>query len=158
MNEHGWSDRAYPLEKPADTYRIVVLGDSYVEAKEVPLEKTFHKLLEKDLRPAYQFLKSQLQVMSHGHPSKRWILKSPFHLWHLDALLDVFPDARIVFTHRSITESLPSNCSLSAMTTSKFSNHTDLKVLGQFWRRYYRIGMDRAIEQRQRIVRFVHFQ
>jgi hypothetical protein len=111
------------------------------------------KLLDQDMRPSYRFMKKQLQVMSHGQPDKRWILKSPFHLWHLDALMDVFPDARIVFTHRSITESLPSNCSLSAMTTSKFSNHTDLVELGQFWRRYYRIGMDRAIEQRQKIPR-----
>ena len=108
-------------------------------------------LLEQDLRPSYRFLRQQLQLLGRGEPQRRWILKSPFHLWHLDALLDVFPDARIVFTHRTITESLPSNCSLSAMTTSKLVESLDLEVLGRFWSDYYRVGMDRAAQQRARI-------
>jgi hypothetical protein len=32
--------------------------------------------------------------------AERWVLKSPGHLWALDALLAVYPDARIVQTHR----------------------------------------------------------
>src|SRR5690606_12748419 len=78
-------------------------------------------LLEQDLRPSYRFLRQQLQLLSVDQPARRWVLKCPFHLWHLDALLDAFPDARFVFTHRDVAESLPSNCSLSAMTTSKFA-------------------------------------
>jgi hypothetical protein len=108
-------------------------------------------LLEQDHRPTYRFLRQQLQLLGHAEPQRRWILKSPFHLWHLDALMDVFPDARIVFTHRTITESLPSNCSLSAMTTSKIVQSLDLGVLGRFWSDYYRVGMDRATQQRARI-------
>jgi hypothetical protein len=108
-------------------------------------------LLEQDLRPTYRFFRKQLQVLAHRDPPRRWVLKCPFHLWHLDALLDVFPDARIVFTHRDVTEALPSNCSLSAMTTSKFHHETDLEVLGAFWRHYYRQGISRAMEARARI-------
>jgi hypothetical protein len=108
-------------------------------------------LLEQDLRPTYRFVRQQLQLLGDGAPQRRWILKSPFHLWHLDELLDVFPDARIVFVHRTITESLPSNCSLSAMTTSKFVESLDLDMLGRFWSNYYRVGMDRAMRQRARI-------
>jgi hypothetical protein len=108
-------------------------------------------LIGRDLRPTYRFLKLQLQLMALDAPRRRWILKSPFHLWHLDALMSVFPDARIVFTHRTIAEALPSNCSLSAMTTSKFVRHLDLEALGDFWRRFYRAGMDRVSESRGRI-------
>ncbi|MEW6351741.1 MAG: hypothetical protein AB1646_22055 [Thermodesulfobacteriota bacterium] len=45
-NSLGYFDHDYPLEKPAGVYRIVVIGDSYVESIQVPLHKTFHKLLE----------------------------------------------------------------------------------------------------------------
>jgi hypothetical protein len=108
-------------------------------------------LLEQDLRPTYHFFRKQLQVLSHRDPERRWVLKCPFHLWHLDALLDAFPDARIVFTHRDVAESLPSNCSLSAMTSSKFHRSTDLEALGSFWQHYYRQGISRATEARARL-------
>jgi hypothetical protein len=105
-------------------------------------------LLERDLRPSYRDERFQLQVLSWRREPRDWILKSPFHLWHLDDLLDVFPDARIVFTHRDVTRALPSNCSLSAMTTTKFGRAVDLQVLGDFWRHYYRAGIDRFLGQR----------
>ncbi len=108
-------------------------------------------LLEQDLRPTYRFFRQQLKILSYRHPNRRWVLKCPLHLWHLDSLLDAFPDARIVFTHRDVTEALPSNCSLSAMTTSKFARSTDLEELGRFWRHYYRQGLSRAMEVRKRI-------
>lgn len=50
---------------------------------------------------AYQFYKMQLQRLAWQEQSEqRWILKSPHHLTHLDALLAVFPDACIIQTHR----------------------------------------------------------
>lgn len=46
MSSTGWRDREYAIAKPAHTTRILVIGDSFVEAKEVRLEETFHELLE----------------------------------------------------------------------------------------------------------------
>ena len=45
-NSHGFRDRERTLEKPADHVRIAVLGDSFVEAAQVPMEKTATALLE----------------------------------------------------------------------------------------------------------------
>jgi hypothetical protein len=108
-------------------------------------------LLERDLRPSYCNERYHLQVLSWRREPRDWILKSPFHLWHLEDLIDVFPDARIVFTHRDVTQALPSNCSLSAMTTTKFGREVDLEALGEFWHRYYRAGIDRFLRQRTKI-------
>lgn len=46
INSRGWRDREFAYPKPPGVVRIVVVGDSYVEGKEVPLEHTIHKRLE----------------------------------------------------------------------------------------------------------------
>jgi len=45
----------------------------------------------RDATGDYAYLRQQLQILQWQQPRTRWILKSPFHLWHLDALLRVFP-------------------------------------------------------------------
>ncbi len=57
INTYGIRDFEYPLEKPDDTFRIVVIGDSiafgYCNPTEfLPIEKTFAKVLERDLASA----------------------------------------------------------------------------------------------------------
>ena len=108
-------------------------------------------LLEEDLRPVYADHKLQLQILSLAQPRRRWVLKCPFHLWALDALLAVYPDALCVQTHRDVRQALPSNCSLSAMTTSKFVKHLDLRAHGAFWESYYALGMERGLASRRRL-------
>lgn len=39
-------DKIYSYQKPANTFRILMLGDSFTEGDEIPREKTFSKLLE----------------------------------------------------------------------------------------------------------------
>lgn len=45
-NREGFRDRDHPLEKPSNTYRIAVIGDSMSEALAVPREKAFWSVLE----------------------------------------------------------------------------------------------------------------
>ncbi len=45
-NSRGYFDREYAQKKISESYRIVVIGDSYVESVQVPLDRTFHRLLE----------------------------------------------------------------------------------------------------------------
>jgi hypothetical protein len=49
INSDGLRDEEHPVAKPAGELRIAVLGDSCVEALQVPAEKTFWSLLEKEL-------------------------------------------------------------------------------------------------------------
>jgi hypothetical protein len=53
-----------------------------------------------DMRPAYEYHRLVLQVLQRTRKAKRWVLKSPVHLHSLPTLLDVYPDARVAFTHR----------------------------------------------------------
>lgn len=56
-------------------------------------------MYEADHRPAYRYHRTFLQHLQSG-VSGQWLLKSPAHLWQLDALLAEYPDALIVQTHR----------------------------------------------------------
>lgn len=63
INSYGFNDKEYQLEKPNDTIRIIILGDSFVEATQVDLNNTFHKLLEKSLNTS---LLRKVEVLSFG--------------------------------------------------------------------------------------------
>lgn len=49
-NSAGMRDRDHSLKKTAGVYRILVLGDSYMEANQVKLEEAFSSVLEKQLK------------------------------------------------------------------------------------------------------------
>jgi hypothetical protein len=55
---------------------------------------------EADYLPVYRYHKTILQILQWKNPRRRWLLKAPEHQVHLDTLLKVYPDARIVQTHR----------------------------------------------------------
>jgi len=46
INSQGLRDREHTFAKPPDTIRIAVLGDSFAEAFQVPMEKTFWTVME----------------------------------------------------------------------------------------------------------------
>ena len=62
----------------------------------------------------YEYHKLQLQLLGYGHDmkNKRYLLKTPYHLLMLESLLQVYPDAEFIFTHRDITQTIPSFVSL----------------------------------------------
>lgn len=57
---------------------------------------------------SYQHLYRAMQVMGHNTPSQRWLLKNPGHIQHLDTLFAVFPDAKVIQTHRDPAKAIPS--------------------------------------------------
>ena len=59
INSAGFRDREHPLAKPPDTIRIAVLGDSFAEAVQVPLELTFWSVLEDELQAGTSLLRGR---------------------------------------------------------------------------------------------------
>lgn len=54
INEEGFRDIDHRQEKPAGTLRVAVLGDSFAEGREVPLDKVFWKVMEGKLSGCLQ--------------------------------------------------------------------------------------------------------
>jgi hypothetical protein len=74
--------------------------------------------------------KRNLQMIGLNEPGKRWVLKNPSHLFSLDAIMAVYPDALIIQTHRSPRTVIGSMCSLAAHATEGQSNVFRGSVLG----------------------------
>jgi hypothetical protein len=56
--------------------------------------------LDHDQRPHYQYMLTALKILQWTNPRDRWVLKCPQHLEQIAPLMETFPDATIVVTHR----------------------------------------------------------
>ncbi|GAA5112152.1 sulfotransferase [Haloechinothrix salitolerans] len=88
-------------------------------------------LSEQDWTDAYARHRRLLQLIGRNEPGKRWVLKNPSHLFALDELLAVYPDALIVQTHRPPSTTLASTCSLSLAATDGWSAAFTPEVIGR---------------------------
>lgn len=70
FNSFGMRDHEYPKKKPEGAYRILVLGDSFVENSQVDIEDSFPKVLERRLNEAggrrYEVLNTGVASYSPG--------------------------------------------------------------------------------------------
>lgn len=83
------------------------------------VEDWYFSLSREELAEAYKYYKQQLQMIGYkGLDKHGLLLKSHNHLLSLDALLDAFPDACLIFTYRKMTEVIPSFCSTISKGTA----------------------------------------
>ena len=86
-----------------------------------------------DQTPAYRYLRKLLQVLQWLRGGTRWVLKSPQHLEQLRPLLEVFPDAKIVQTHRDPVAVTASLCTMLAYVARLLTRRVDLLEVGRYW-------------------------
>jgi hypothetical protein len=86
------------------------------------------------------------------------VLKNPGHIFYLDHLLAVYPDARIVQTHRDPAKVIPSvTALLAAMRRANSDEPIDEARIAQGNLRAFAAGLDSAIEFRRRPGMEAHF-
>lgn len=88
---------------------------------------------EADFADVYAFHHRQLQHLQSRHAGDRWVLKTGAHMWGLARLLETYPDARIVFTHRDPVESMTSYASLTSLVRTMGSDDVDRKEIAADW-------------------------
>ncbi|MGW0041831.1 sulfotransferase family protein [Rhodococcus sp. NPDC003348] len=93
---------------------------------------TYSKWLEgQDWTNAYARHKKNLQLIGLPDQDRRWVLKNPSHLFALDELMSVYPDALVIQTHRPPSTIIPSVCSLAEQATEGWSNAFRGEVIGR---------------------------
>lgn len=81
---------------------------------------------------AYRFHKRFLQHLQYQEGSAgRWVLKCPDHIFALEAIRDVYPDARFVFVHRDPLRVLPSVAHLTEVLRRPFSRSADRAAIAR---------------------------
>ena len=84
-----------------------------------------------DFGPAYLFHRQFLQHLQHGASAQRWLLKAPEHLLPIRTLLDVYPDAFVVQTHRHPRRTIASTCSVVAALRAVTADDVDQREIGR---------------------------
>lgn len=100
-----------------------------------------------DLHAPYAYYQDLLKLLDWQRPAERWLLKSPAHLWAIDVLTELFPDACLIFTHRNPLEAIASACSLTDALMAARENH-DPKRLGPLVLEYYARSLERGLAAR----------
>jgi hypothetical protein len=101
-----------------------------------------------DLRWVYRAHRRWLQYLQWRCPGERWVLKSPGHLWAIDALLGEYPDVRIVQTHRDPLKVVASLASLVAALRSMATDDVDPHEIGADWTARLADGLERGMAAR----------
>jgi hypothetical protein len=106
---------------------------------------------DEEWRAAYALYADQLRLLHWWWPAERWVLKTPFHMWAVDALSATFPDALIVQQHRSPAACVASFCSLVAEAYAPIVTKVDPRQIGRMSIRYLRQALARNAAARARL-------
>jgi hypothetical protein len=144
----------HPVEYDAPEEEVLLLDMSFLST--IP-EATMHVpsfarwASSQDQTPAYAYLKKAVLVLQHQSRRQRWVMKSPHHLEFLKTFLKVFPDTKLVQTHRHPRETLASFCSMVYHSRSIFSDALDPDEIGRHWSEKAATMLDNAMKDRKEI-------
>jgi len=102
-----------------------------------------------DHAAAFRFHRRFHQLLQWRCKAKHWVVKSPGHLWTLPALLNEYPDARLVQTHRDPLRILSSLTSLSATIRQAYSTHIDTQAIAHEWSDTCAFALNASMKARQ---------
>jgi Sulfotransferase family len=144
MHEMTPDARHEEIQLLAIAFSTMLFESSYF----VPSYAEWYK--RSDQRPAYRYLRRCLQALqwqdreavaqrgeaerrSNGWDVKRWVLKSPQHLEQQAALIEIFPDATFVQTHRDPLRITASLCTMIAYGNRMNARRVDPVAVGRYW-------------------------
>ncbi len=107
-----------------------------------------------DQRPAYRDLRTVLKFLTwqdQTRKGKRYVMKTPGHLNALDALVDTFPEAKIIGTHRDPAQTVPSYCSMCASLMAMASDTVDRVKVGRFTEKRWAGMLSRSVALREKL-------
>jgi hypothetical protein len=114
-----------------------------------PLMSPYREWFESSsLSGSYSYYRDLLKLLDWQRPGRRWLLKSPAHLWALDTIVDLLPDACIVQTHRDPVAILASYCSMMAALMS-IREQFDAAELGRAVLDHLSTALDRGLRARE---------
>lgn len=104
-----------------------------------------------DELPSYRRYADVLRLIGVDAPDRRWLLKNPGHVAQLDCLLEVFPDACVVQTHRDVVKAIGSISSTLHIARKMFEgDQVRLEAIGPRELDYWASAMESTARTRAR--------
>lgn len=109
--------------------------------------------IAKDFAGHYRYLESVLKLLQSRRGPRKWLLKSPPHMFKLAAFAERFPNTQYVWTHRDPAKVIPSAASLQTGMQAERSlpDSVDPAECGLMLLDFWRQGMDRGLAARAKI-------
>ena len=111
-------------------------------------------LEETDQTPGYEELVTMLKFLQWQNVNRRgksWVLKTPHHLSAVEIVLKLFPQAKIIMTHRDPLETVPSFCSMVEAYSRPSTDQLDPHEIGQHWMRKLSYNLRHALKVRDKV-------
>jgi hypothetical protein len=108
-------------------------------------------VMDCDMRETYTFHRRVLRLLQWRCPPVLWHLKTPVHMFALDALVEAYPNAKFLWSHRDPAKVMGSVCSLIQYVRSWSSDRNDAKELGTEQVDSWVEGVRRAMDFRNRM-------
>jgi hypothetical protein len=121
----------------------------YTSSWDLPAYDRWYR--ERDDTESYHWLGNVLRLIGSGSGGGRWLLKNPTDLFSMAEVLNVFPDAMIIQTHRDPVAAIPSICSLvHAGQRPLMGERADPMAVGARESRFWAEALERAGRARRR--------
>jgi hypothetical protein len=149
--------KIHPLDPVGADEEIMLLEHSFFSTTPPAFANvpSYTKWLQAhDNTPGYRYLKVLLQYLQWqkkqgGQRAQRWLLKAPHHLHNMKELFAVFPDARVILTHRDPLQTIPSISSFHFTLWKMAADHPDPAVCGAQWSAMFARGMQMTMQFRE---------
>lgn len=106
-------------------------------------------VVQHDMHSAFKWHRRFLQVLQWKCPGKRWAMKSPQHMWHLEYVHREYPDALFVQTHRDPVKTVISMSNLAATLQSLASDRANLPRIARYYAQALADGYDNTVAYRR---------
>jgi Sulfotransferase family len=140
------------LDGPVDDNTILGL-DFHNQELGLPLPSYTRWWRGSSLKTTYSYHERILRLLHTGRPPYRWVVKAPYHNFHLSDLAAHYPDARFIMAHRDPAAAFPSACSTvaTAQRMALPQHPPDPVALGSFLLEHLVEGIGRAMSDRTAI-------
>lgn len=152
LNEWPDFESIDPMDAMAVNEEVTLLDRTFLSTtydSMMPIHEYGYWQADQDHEPAYRDLELcmkaiQYQRAQRGAPRRPWVFKTPHHvLGGIGGLLKVWPDAKLVMTHRNVAQVLPSYCSMCASLSISTSTSYARENEGAHWTRRFKTGLER---------------
>ena len=107
-------------------------------------------LMQCDMGETYAFHKDVLKLLQWHCKPNLWHLRTPVHMFALDAFVETYPDAKFLWSHRDPAKVLASVCSLISYIRGWSSDRKDPEELGAEQLAWWVEGISRAMAFRRK--------